>query len=91
MPAPEPSITHAAASEVAALIHPGTRVALTTHVNPDGDGLGSEVAMVYLLLLLGATVSITNPTPTPARFGFLLAAISGCRPVAAGRQGTPSR
>ena len=25
------------------------RIALTTHVNPDGDGLGSEVALVHLL------------------------------------------
>ena len=31
--------------------------------------------MVYLLRALGAQVSITNPTPTPARFGFLLANI----------------
>ncbi len=75
MPAPESSITHAAASEVATLIHPGTRIASRPTSNPDGDGLGSEVAMVYLLRALGATVSITNPTPTPARFGFLLADI----------------
>jgi phosphoesterase RecJ-like protein len=75
MTGPDPSIAHADAAAIAALIHPGTRVALTTHVNPDGDGLGSEVAMVHLLRALGAQVSITNPTPTPARFDFLLAGI----------------
>src|ERR1035438_10444433 len=47
MTGPDPSAMRAAAREVAALIHPGTRVCLTTHVNPDGDGLGSEVAMVH--------------------------------------------
>ncbi|HEX3926963.1 MAG TPA: DHH family phosphoesterase [Gemmatimonadales bacterium] len=61
----------AAARELAALIVPGRHVCLTTHVNPDGDGLGSEVAMVHLLSALGARVSITNPTATPPRFGFL--------------------
>lgn len=63
------------AAEVAALIAPGRRICLTTHVNADGDGLGSEVAMVHLLRALGATVTIANPTMTPARFGFLLGGI----------------
>lgn len=61
----------AAAREVAALVQPGRRICLTTHVNPDGDGLGSEVALVHLCRSLGAHVAITNPTPTPARFEFL--------------------
>ena len=63
----------AAVREIAALIQPGRRVCLTTHVNADGDGLGSEVAMAHLLGDLGAQVSITNPTPTPPRFSFLFA------------------
>jgi phosphoesterase RecJ-like protein len=64
------------ANEVAALIVPGKRICLTTHVNPDGDGLGSEVAMVHMLRAAGVTVHITNPTPTPQRFEFLLAGIA---------------
>lgn len=67
----------AAAREVAALIVPGQRVCLTTHVNPDGDGLGSEVALAHLLQPLGVTVMITNPTPTPSRFAFLFEALPG--------------
>jgi phosphoesterase RecJ-like protein len=67
----------AAAHEVAALFHPGQRICLTTHVNPDGDGLGSEVALVHLLRDRGIEVSITNPTPTPRRFAFLFEAIPG--------------
>lgn len=67
----EPAM-RAAAHELAALLRPGARICLTTHVNPDGDGLGSEVAMVHLLHALGTQVSITNPTPTPPRFDFLV-------------------
>jgi len=71
----ERSTLSSAAQEIAALVLPGRRICLTTHVNADGDGLGSEVAMVHILRALGATVYITNPTPTPQRFDFLLAAI----------------
>lgn len=69
------STLSAAALEIAALVVPGSRICLTTHVNPDGDGLGSEVAMVHLLRALGAQVTITNPTPTPPRFAFLFTGI----------------
>ena len=34
-----------AARAFAAIFQPGQRVCLTTHVNPDGDGLGSEEPM----------------------------------------------
>ncbi|MEZ4585212.1 MAG: bifunctional oligoribonuclease/PAP phosphatase NrnA [Gemmatimonadales bacterium] len=61
----------AAAEELAALLTPGRRVCLTTHVNPDGDGIGSEVALACILGSLGVDVVITNPTPTPPRFRFL--------------------
>ncbi|MDZ4258922.1 MAG: bifunctional oligoribonuclease/PAP phosphatase NrnA [Gemmatimonadales bacterium] len=67
----------AAAHEVAALLRPGQRVCLTTHVNPDGDGLGSEVAMIHLLRSEGIDAIITNPTATPERFGFLFADLPG--------------
>lgn len=67
----------AAATELAALLVPGTRVCLTTHVHPDGDGIGSEVAMAHLLSHLGLDVVIANPSPTPARFAFLLEALPG--------------
>lgn len=67
----------AAAHEVAALVRPGARLCLTTHVNADGDGLGSEVAMVHLLRERGAEVLVTNPTPAPPRFAFLFDDIAG--------------
>jgi phosphoesterase RecJ-like protein len=61
----------------AAALSPGQRVCLTTHVNPDGDGLGSEAGLVHLLRALGVNAVITNPTPTPPRFGFLLDDLPG--------------
>ena len=67
----------AAAEALAAVFQPGRRVCLTTHVNPDGDGLGSEVALAHLLRARGLTVSITNPTATPARFQFLFEELPG--------------
>jgi len=61
-----------AAAEVAAPLAPGRRVVLTTHVNADGDGLGSEVGLWHLLRARGVKPVIANPTPVPDRFRFLL-------------------
>jgi phosphoesterase RecJ-like protein len=61
-----------AAQEIAALVGRARRVALTTHVNADGDGVGSEVALWHLLAARGTDAVIANPTPIPERFRFLL-------------------
>jgi len=61
------------ARAVAGIVSPGERVALTTHVNADGDGVGSEVALWHLLRAAGARPFIANPTPVPERFAFLFA------------------
>lgn len=66
-----------AARDLARVFDPGARICLTTHVNPDGDGLGSEVGLVHLLRARGARVTIANPTPTPPRFDFLFAELQG--------------
>ena len=44
---------------------------LTTHINPDGDGIGSEVAMALWLLERGKTVHILNDSPLPSAYRFL--------------------
>ena len=48
-----------------------SRLLLTTHVNPDGDGLGSEVAVALWLRALGKQVRVLNDSPVPAAYGFL--------------------
>ena len=47
-------------------------IVMTTHVNADGDGMGSEVALLHLLKAQGKDVVICNPTPVPDRYRFLL-------------------
>lgn len=69
---PIPAERARAAADVAALLTPGRQVALTTHVNADGDGVGSEVALWHLLTARGLRAAIANPTPIPDRFQFLL-------------------
>lgn len=62
----------AAIERLAAEFVPGRRVALLTHMNADGDGCGSEVALARLLAQRGLDVRIVNPTPWPDLFAFLL-------------------
>ncbi|HSM09557.1 MAG TPA: DHH family phosphoesterase [Gemmatimonadota bacterium] len=47
------------------------RVVLTTHMNADGDGAGSEVALASWLLRTGREPVIVNPTPYPELYDFL--------------------
>ena len=49
-----------------------TAIAITTHVNADGDGAGSEAALAGWLLTREKRVAITNPTPFPDRFRYML-------------------
>lgn len=46
-------------------------VVLTTHLNPDGDAIGSELAMANHLRQLGKKVTILNPSPLPDSLRFL--------------------
>lgn len=55
-----------------ATLRPGMTVALSTHINADGDGCGSEAALARLLAQRGIHARIVNPTPWPALFAFLL-------------------
>ncbi len=48
------------------------RAVLTTHLNADGDGAGSEAAVASWLRANGTEVFIINPTPFPDSFRFLV-------------------
>ena len=48
------------------------RAVLTTHLNADGDGAGSEAAVASWLRANGTEVWIINPTPFPDSFDFLI-------------------
>lgn len=47
---------------------------MSTHINADGDGCGSEVAFARLLGQMGVRARIVNPTPWPETYRFLLPA-----------------
>src|SRR4029450_3352150 len=66
-----------AARTFGSLLAPGSKVCLTTHVNPDGDGLGSEVGLAHLLRANGVTAPVANPTAPPERFQFLFEDLAG--------------
>jgi len=48
-----------------------SRLLLTTHINPDGDGLGSEVALALWLRSQGKQVRVLNDSVVPHAFAFL--------------------
>lgn len=54
-----------------ALLDGRNRFLLTTHVNPDGDGIGSELALAYFLQSQGKSVAVINHSATPAQYQFL--------------------
>jgi phosphoesterase RecJ-like protein len=50
----------------------GRSVAISTHINADGDGCGSETALSRLLGQMGIRSKVVNPTPWPDMYKFLL-------------------
>jgi len=69
---PVPPERAKAAHDVAAALTSARHVVLTTHVNADGDGVGSEIGLWHLLRAKGVAVTIANPTRIPDRFNFLI-------------------
>jgi len=67
-----PEARRAAIARLEPELVPGRRVVLSTHMNADGDGCGSETALARLLAQRGMDVRIVNPTPWPSLFEFLL-------------------
>lgn len=53
------------------IIAENQRFVLTSHVRPDADALGSELAMADLLEALGKSVRIINPSASPDTLLFL--------------------
>jgi phosphoesterase RecJ-like protein len=53
------------------IIESNTHFVLTTHINPDGDGLGSEVALAAYLEKIGKQAAILNHDATPENYKFL--------------------
>ncbi len=60
-----------AIEHIQSLINQHQRCVLTTHVNPDGDGLGSELALARFLQKLGKETVIINHSATPENYRWM--------------------
>lgn len=58
-------------ASVANLIRRSESFVLTTHISPDGDALGSQLALALFLRRLGKRVSIINADVPPYNLGWL--------------------
>src|SRR5436305_15249686 len=58
-------------SPLVAFVRRHDRFLLTTHVRPDGDGLGSLLALAEGLERLGKRVARVIPSVVPPRYDFL--------------------
>lgn len=58
-------------SDIAQLLHDHDRVLILSHVRPDGDALGSQLALGAALIALGKTVTLWNEGPIPQTLHFL--------------------
>jgi len=57
--------------QIIPIIEQNTHFVITTHLNPDCDALGSELALAEHLINLGKEVSIINSDPAPVVYRFL--------------------
>ena len=56
---------------VAAILSEAARVLIVTHENPDGDGIGSALALGHALRAMGKQVHCCLTDPCPEKYGFL--------------------
>lgn len=56
---------------VAKIINENDRFVVSTHIHPEGDAIGAEVALASFLEDLGKRATIVNSSPTPANCAFL--------------------
>ena len=76
-----------AVSEVAAAIRDRQSFILTSHARPDGDAIGSQLALALALQRLGKTCRLVDRDPVPAPYrAFPGADRIGDRPGALGGQ-----
>ena len=65
------SVTDPNRSAVLQQLLDSERIVITTHMRPDGDALGSEIALALFLRKLGKQVWMLNADPPPANLDWL--------------------
>jgi len=53
------------------LLLKSNQIVITTHTNPDGDAIGSEMGLYYFLVDIGKNVVVINDSFTPSNLEFL--------------------
>src|ERR671911_523754 len=73
MSSPQTTTIATELAQAAEAIRGGERFLVTTHENPDGDALGSMLAMDLALRQLGkgSEMFLAGETPLPAEYGFM--------------------
>ena len=51
--------------ELKRLLEQSTNIVITCHVSPDGDAIGSSLAMYHVLSAIGKNVKIVTPDMLP--------------------------
>ena len=59
------------AKEIIEVLNNNDFFLVTSHLNPDGDAIGSQLALTSLLEEMGKRAVIIDENPVPDRFGFL--------------------
>ncbi|MBW2308379.1 MAG: bifunctional oligoribonuclease/PAP phosphatase NrnA [Deltaproteobacteria bacterium] len=60
--------------EIIQVIHKNQSYCISTHSNPDGDAIGSQLGFAHTLESLGKSVTLLNRDPTPRIYRFLAGA-----------------
>jgi bifunctional oligoribonuclease and PAP phosphatase NrnA len=64
------NLLYSAFEQARTAIHKSGRIWISTHRNPDGDAIGSELALYHALTAIGKKVEIVNCDPTPNNLMF---------------------
>lgn len=68
---PHPSAPAAAVAALAPLLESPKHITITTHYNPDGDAMGSSLALARVMKAWGHQVQVVLPNPAPANLRWM--------------------
>jgi phosphoesterase RecJ-like protein len=58
-------------ADIISIIDEYDRFLVSSHLDPDGDSIGSQMALYYCLRNLGKTAAVINQGSIPAKYKFL--------------------
>lgn len=58
-------------TSVTKTVQNAAQILVVSHINPDGDAIGSTLAVHHIVQSFGIPVTLVNESPIPAKFAFL--------------------